>query len=151
MMAIETLISSEKIQERIQGLAQEIERDRLKKELVVVGVLKGSFLFMADLVRQLSHPVTCDFLRMQSYDSEGKSTGNVRLEFDLTQSIQGRDVLLVEDIVDTGQTAAVLIQHIQEKKPSSVRLCALLHKEVSKLKFPIDYVGFKIPNRYVVG
>ncbi|MBI2981676.1 MAG: hypoxanthine phosphoribosyltransferase [Deltaproteobacteria bacterium] len=150
-MELQTLLTTDQIQKRIKEMAVEIEKDLSGQEVVVVGVLKGSFLFMADLVRHLTPPLTCDFLRMSSYDSEGRSTGSVRLEFDLTQPVNGRDVLLVEDIVDTGLTASYLLKHLKEKNPMSVKLCSLLHKRIKKIGVPIDYLGFEIPNEYVVG
>ncbi|MBI2082557.1 MAG: hypoxanthine phosphoribosyltransferase [Deltaproteobacteria bacterium] len=150
-MELKTLLTEEQIQKRIRELTKEITKDFQGHEIVVVGVLKGSFLFMADLVRHLTGPLTCDFLRMSSYDSEGRSTGSVRLEFDLTQPVDGRNVLLVEDIVDTGLTASYLLKHLKEKNPRSVKLCTLLHKRVEKIQVPIDYLGFEIPNDYVVG
>ena len=150
-MQIEPLLTTEQIQKRIGELANQINKDFAGQELVAVGVLKGSFLLMADLVRQIEVPLTCDFLRMESYSSEGQSTGSVRLEFDLTQPVAGKHVLLVEDIVDTGLTAAVLLKHLKEKNPKSVKLCALLHKPADKVHVPIDYLGFEIPNEYVVG
>lgn len=148
---IRPLLSEQQIQKRVKELAQKIRQDYQGKELVVVGVLKGGFVFMADLVRHLEGPMTCDFLRMSSYDAQGRSTGTVRLEFDLTQPIEGKDVLVVEDIVDTGLTAKVLLNHLREKKPRSVKLCTLLHKEIFESEPVIDYLGFTIPNRYVVG
>lgn len=150
-MEIKPLLTEEQIQQRVRELASAINRDFADHEAVVVGVLKGSFIFMADLIRHFTIPITCDFLRMQSYDSEGKPSGVVRLEFDLTQPVEDKNVLLVEDIVDTGLTAATLIEHIKGKQPRSVKLCALLHKPVKKTHAPIDYLGFEIPNKYVVG
>jgi hypoxanthine phosphoribosyltransferase len=150
-MDIQTLLGEEQIESRIKELAAKINKDYEGKDLVVIGVLKGSFIFMADLIRHLKGNVTCDFLRMASYDSEGKSTGTVRLEFDLTQPIAGKDVLLVEDIVDTGLTASYLIKHLGQKNPSSMKICALLHKPVEKVHVSVDYLGFEIPNDYVVG
>lgn len=150
-MQVTTLLKADEIRRRVAELSQQINRDFEGKPLVVVGVLKGAFVFMADLVRSLKGPVTCDFLRMESYDAEGKSSGSVRLEFDLTQPVEGKHVLLIEDIVDTGLTAAVLIKHLQEKRPASLRLCALLHKPAEKVHVNIDYLGFEIPNVYVVG
>lgn len=150
-MDLQTLVSEEQIRKRVKELAQEINRDFEGREIVVVGVLKGSFLFMADLVRHLKGPLTCDFLRMASYNAEGQSTGTVRLEFDLTQPIEDKTVLLVEDIVDTGLTASFLMDHLQQKKPREVKLCSLLHKPAEKIHVEIDYLGFDIPNEYVVG
>lgn len=148
---IEVLISSAQIQKRIEALALLIEKDFHGKHLVVVGVLKGSFIFMADLVRQIRIPLACDFLRVASYDHD-RSTGVIRMEFDMTQPVTGKDVLLVEDIVDTGTTLRYLLKHLESKKPSSLKVCALLYKDVkSGIRQKIDYVGFTVPNHYVVG
>lgn len=147
----ETLLSAEQIQKRVVELAQTISKDYQGKSLVVVGVLKGSFIFMADLVRHISVPLACDFLRLSSYHHD-RSTGVVRMDFDMTQPVTGKDVLLVEDIVDTGNTLRYLLQHMDAKKPASLSVCSFLYKEVgSGVKEKIDYLGFTVPNRYVIG
>ena len=151
IMSIETLITSEDIQRRIREIASEIKQDHgSKKELVVVGVLKGAFMFMSDLVRHLAMPVRCDFLRVSSYDHD-KNTGVVRMDFDLTQPITDCDVLLVEDIVDTGNTLRYLLEHLQAKKPRKLKVASLLYKDVGKARDLINYVGFTVPNKYVIG
>jgi len=148
---MKTLIAANDIQKRISELGREIARDYANKEVVVVGVLKGAFVFMADLIRAIPLPVRCDFLRVSSYENNA-STGNVRIEFDLTQSIEGQHVLLVEDIVDTGRTLRFLIDHLRSKKPASIKICSLAYKEIDPtLKPMIDYLGFIVPNQYVVG
>lgn len=148
---IHVLISTAEIQKRIEALAAQIEKDYRGKHLAAVGVLKGSFVFMADLVRQIQLPLSCDFLRVASYDHD-RSTGVIRMEFDMTQPVAGKDVLLIEDIVDTGTTLRYLLKHLESKKPSSLKVCALLFKDVkSGIRDKIDYVGFTIPNKYVVG
>ena len=148
---IDILITAAEIQKRIEVLAEKIEQDYHGRSLVVVGVLKGSFIFMADLVRHLNIPLACDFLRGASYEDD-HSTGVVRMEFDMTQPVAGKDVLLVEDIVDTGNTLRALLNHMEAKKPGSLKVCSLLYKEVgSGIKDKIDYLGFTIPNRYVIG
>lgn len=148
---IQVLISTAEIQKRIEALALQIEKEYRGKKMAVVGVLKGSFIFMADLVRQIQLPLSCDFLRVASYDHD-RSTGVIRMEFDMTQPVTGKDVLLIEDIVDTGTTLRYLLKHLESKKPSSLKVCALLFKEVnSGIRDKIDYVGFTIPNKYVVG
>lgn len=145
------LITGAEIQKRIEALAQQIEEEYRSRPLVVIGVLKGSFIFMADLVRSLSIPLTCDFLRVASYD-KNRSTGVIRMEFDMTQPIVGKDVLLVEDIVDTGNTLRYLLNHLEGQKPNSLKVCSLLFKDVgSGLRDKIDYLGFEIPDRYVFG
>jgi hypoxanthine phosphoribosyltransferase len=149
---IETLFTSEQIQQRVTELASEIEKDYPSNgEFVVVGVLKGSFIFMSDLVRRINRPLACDFLRVSSYEKD-MSTGVIRMEFDLTQPVTGKDVLLVEDIVDTGRTLKHLIQHMQNKDPNSLKVASLLYKDMGTGMRPyIDYLGFEIPNEYIIG
>ena len=148
---IESLISAEQIQARIQELGREIEKDLADGELVVVGVLKGSFIFMADLVRAIKRPLSCDFLRVSSYEND-RSAGVVRMEFDLTQSITDKNVLLIEDIVDSGRTLRYLLKHLQSKRPAKLRVASLLYKELNpEVRGMIDYCGFTIPNEFVIG
>lgn len=151
MQSINVLVSSQEIQSRVEVLGAAITRDYQGKDLVVIGILKGSFIFMADLVRTIQLPLSCDFLRVSSY-SKDKSTGVVRMDFDLTQSIFGKDVLLVEDIVDTGNTLKYLLSHVANNKPNSLKVCSLLFKDVgSGMRDKIDYLGFTVPDRYVIG
>ncbi len=148
---IETLVSAEQIAQRIAELGQEISRDLGDHELVVVGILKGSFIFMADLVRVMKQQLTCDFIRVSSYEKD-RSTGVVRLDFDLTQPIADKNVLLVEDIVDTGRTLRYLLKHLQTKRPAKLRVASLLYKEIDPhVRGLVDYCGFTIPDEYVVG
>lgn len=148
---IHSLIPADQLATRIKALAREIEEDYAGGEFVVIGVLKGAFIFMADLVRAFRKPVRCDFLRVSSYDHD-RSTGVVRLELDLTQPIADQDVLLVEDIVDTGRTLRYLLKHLQAKRPSRLRVASLLYKELyPEVRGLIDYCGFTIPNKYVLG
>lgn len=148
---IHTLLSQQQIQTRIAELACEIDRDFDGKEVILVGVLKGSFIFMADLVRALQTPVRCDFLRVASYEHD-QSTGVVRMEFDLTQSIADQNVLLVEDIVDTGRTLRYLLSHMQAKRPARLKVASLLYKELyPEVRSLVDYLGFTIPDKYVIG
>ena len=145
------IITADQIRHRVGELAEEISRDFQGRELTVIGVLKGAFVFMSDLVRQVRSPLRCDFLRVESYDNQGKS-GTVRLEFDLTQPIEGQDVLLVEDILDTGKTLRFILDHLAAKKPKSLNVCCLLDKGlVPDLRKQVRYVGFKIEPAYVVG
>lgn len=148
---IDELISAAQIQARVGELGREISRDLADGDLVVVGILKGSFIFMADLVRAMSRPLTCDFIRVASYEQD-RSTGVVRLEFDLTQPIAEKNVLLVEDIVDTGRTLRYLMKHLQTKRPAKLRVASLLYKEVDpNMRSFVDYCGFTVPDQYVVG
>ncbi len=148
---LDVLVSAEDIQKRIATLARQIQQDFSGRQLVVVGVLKGAFIFMADLVRHIKMPLACDFLRVSSYEKD-QSTGVVRMDFDMTQPIAGKDVLLIEDIVDSGRTLSYLLKHLETKKPASLKVCSLLYKETgAQIKNRVDYIGFDIPNRYVVG
>jgi hypoxanthine phosphoribosyltransferase len=145
------LIPEDKIRERVREIGQWISLDYQGKELFVVGVLKGAFIFMADLVRAVSIPLHCEFIRVSSYVNN-RSSGNVRIDFDLTQPVAGKHVLLVEDIVDTGRTLRFLLEHLKAKGAASVKVCSLLYKEIDPVVRPlIDYLGFTIPNEYVVG
>lgn len=146
------LIDSAAIQRRVAELGAEISRDYAGKELAVVGILKGSFIFMADLIRCVSVPLTCDFLRCSSYGDAKESSGQVRLDLDTTQPMGGKHVLLVEDIIDTGLTMNYLLENFRTRHPASLKVCTLLQKpDRTKVTVPIDYLGFTIPNAFVVG
>lgn len=149
---IEVLISHSEIEKRVEELAREIETDfQNDGELVVVGVLKGSFIFMSDLVRKIKRPLACDFLRVSSYEQD-RSTGVIRMEFDLTQPVKDKNVLLIEDIVDTGNTLKHLLKHMKAKEPKKLKVASLLYKEMGVgMRGYIDYVGFEVPNKYVIG
>lgn len=149
---IRVLYTAPQIQRRVRALGARITRDYRGKDLVLVGILKGSFVFLADLARAIKLPVTCEFLRVSSYDTGTTSSGVVRLDFDLTNPIRGRHVLLVEDIVDTGLTLQFLIKHLRLSRPASLRICTFLHKpDRTKVKLDLDYIGFSIPNAFVIG
>ncbi|MCB9728182.1 MAG: hypoxanthine phosphoribosyltransferase [Deltaproteobacteria bacterium] len=149
---IEVLISAEALAERIAEMGAELTRDYAGKDLAIVAVLKGSFVFLADLVRAIDTDCTVDFLATSSYGNETESTGIVRLALDLTASIEGRDVLLVEDIVDTGLTMKYLLENLSTRHPASLRVCTLLHKPSrTQVEVPIDYKGFTIDDRFVIG
>ncbi|MFN3484184.1 MAG: hypoxanthine phosphoribosyltransferase [Planctomycetota bacterium] len=146
------LISASRLRARVRALGRRIRRDYRHCEPVLVGVLQGSFIFMADLVRAIELPLRCDFLRMSSYGEGRESSGRVRLVFGAAGSLRGKDVILVEDIVDTGATARRVLRLLRSARPRSLRLCALLHKpECTRIPVRIDYLGFRIPNRFVVG
>lgn len=145
------IFSADQIQKRVDELGDEVSRDFQGRQLTVVGVLKGAFVFMADLVREIRVPLRCDFLRVESYDDKGKS-GSIRLEFDLTQPIEGQEVLLIEDILDTGKTLRFILEHLAAKKPKSLNVCCLLDKGLApELRKQVRYVGFQVPTQYVVG
>lgn len=150
-MDIKVLYSEADIQKRIDELALKITADYHGEEITVVGVLKGSFIFMSDLVRKIKAPLRCDFMRVASYEND-ENTGTVRMEFDLTQPIKDHNVLLVEDIVDSGKTLEYLLNHLKGQHPKSIRVCSLLLKEgMGNDPSLVDYVGFKVPNKYVIG
>jgi hypoxanthine phosphoribosyltransferase len=150
--SIATLYSDQQISRRVEELARQISADYAGKEPLLVGVLKGSFVFMADLVRQLTIPVRCDFVKLSSYGLGTESTGQVKLQLDLTIPAEGQDIILIEDIIDTGTTIPWLIDHLQKKKPRSIRLCTLLDKPARrKTPVHIDYLGFTIADHFVVG
>jgi hypoxanthine phosphoribosyltransferase len=146
------LITQEKINQAVAKLAAEIRRDYRGKQPLLIGILKGSFVFMADLVRELGLPVEVDFVQLSSYGAGTKTSGKVKVVHGLKSPIKGRDVLIVEDIVDTGLTVSFLMSYLQNKKPASLKLCALVDKP-SQHKVPviINYVGFTVPDKFVVG
>ena len=150
---LSVLIDAEKIRARIAALGAEITADyRGAGEVVVIGVLKGSFVFMADLVRAIELPITIEFIGIQSYGDETSSSGVVQITSDLTKPIDGKHVIVVEDIIDTGLTVAYLLENLTTRHPASVKVCALLHKPERQVKkVAIDYLGFTIPNQFVVG
>ena len=148
----EILFSKEVIERRVRELAAQISRDCAGKELLIVGVLNGAFIFMADLIRGLDVPCRVDFVRAASYGCGSVSAGEVRITKDLETPIAGREVLVVEDIVDTGITLSRLVEVLRQRRPASLRVCAFLDKpERRKVPFAADYVGFIIPDRFVVG
>ncbi|MGB5812708.1 MAG: hypoxanthine phosphoribosyltransferase [Polyangiales bacterium] len=151
-MAIKPLIDANVIAARVSELAHQITRDYLGKELVIVPVLKGSFVFAADLVRHIDLDVSIDFLRVRSYDDGTESSGVVEITTDLSQSIEGKHVILVEDIVDTGLTVEYLTQNLTTRAPASLKLASLLHKPSrTRKRAQIDYLGFTIEDVFVVG
>jgi len=148
----EILISKPEIDDRVQSLADEISRDYEGKDLVLICILKGAFVFMADLIRRLRIPCKVDFVRLASYGTGTVSSGSIMITKDIETPIQGRDVLIVEDIVDTGLTLAFLIDKLKKREPESLKVCVLLDKkERRKVPFEAEYVGFDIPDRFVVG
>ena len=146
------LITEDELRARVGALGETIARDYEKLKPIVVGVLQGAFLFMADLVRSVPIDLTTDFIGLSSYGAGTTSSGVVRLTSDLSLPIDGRDVLIVEDIVDTGHTLAYLKRNLEARRPRSLRVCALLDKiERREVDVDLDYIGFTIPNMYVVG
>ena len=149
---IVTMIPASDIAERVRAIGAQITRDYQGKRLVLVSVLKGSFLFTADLARAIEGPLRVEFLGVRSYGEGTTSSGVVQITHDLSQPIEGDDILIVEDIVDTGLTIAHLLELLRTRKPASVKVCALLHKPArARVDVPIDYLGFTIEDRFVVG
>jgi len=146
------LITREEIEQTVVRLAREIERDYQGKQPLLVGVLKGSFVFMADLIRHLDLQLELDFIKVCSYGAARESSGSVRLVQSLSSPVEGRDVLVIEDIVDTGITISFVLDHLSKGKPASIKLCALTDKP-SRRKVPvsIDYVGLTVPDEFIVG
>ena len=148
----ETLIESERLHARVAELGAEISADYEGRDLVMVGVLKGALIFMADLMRSLTVPCEIDLMAVSSYGSATDSSGVVRILKDLDTSVAGRDVLIVEDIVDSGLTLQYLLRNLKAREPASVEVCALLTKpERRRVETPIRYVGFEIANRFAIG
>lgn len=148
----EILISSEAIQESLVRLGSEITRDYAGRDLLVIGVLKGAFMFMADLARHVAMPMEFDFMAVSSYGAATKTSGVVRILKDLDHDLDGLDVLLVEDIVDSGLTLKYLLKNLAARKPASLEVAALLRKTgLQKVPLDIRYVGFEIPPEFVVG
>jgi len=146
------LIPKAEIEATVQRLASEISRDYRDKNPLLLGILKGSFVFMADLVRQLDFPLGVEFIRLSSYGSGQQTQGKVKVVQGLRSDVRGRHVLVVEDIVDTGITLAFLLENLKKKKPASLRLCALTDKP-SRRRVPvkIDYTGLTVPDKFIVG
>jgi hypoxanthine phosphoribosyltransferase len=148
----EILVPEEDLRRRVGELAAEISRDYADRDLVLVGVLKGAVFFLSDLMRQLEIPVEVDFMAVASYGSATRSSGVVRILKDLDAAIEGRDVLIVEDIVDSGLTLQYLLRNLAGRNPRSLEVCALLVKpDRQKVDLPARYVGFQIPNRFAIG
>ena len=149
---LKVLITREEIKNTVAKLANEIKEDYRGKHPLLIGVLKGSFVFMADLIRQLDLPVEIDFIRLYSYGADMKSSGKVKVVQRLKTPVKGRDVLVIEDIVDTGLTLSFLLNYLRRKKPASLKVCALTDKP-SRRKAPvsIEYLGFTLPNKFIVG
>ena len=149
---LKILIGRDEIAKAIDRLASQIKKDYQGKQPLLIGVLKGSFMFMADLIRQLDLPLELDFIGLSSYGAARESSGKVRVVQGVKTPIKGRDVLVVEDIVDTGITTSFLLDYLRKRKPASLKLCALTDKP-SRRRVPvsIDYLGLSLPNKFVVG
>ncbi len=145
------MFTVEQIQQRVRELADMVTHDYEGKELVAIGILRGAFIFFADLVRAIRIPLTVDFIIASSY-IKTSTTGEVKVYYDVREDITDRDILLVEDIVDTGITLNHVRERLLLKRPKSLKICAFLDKKERRIvEVPLDYVGFEIPNEYVVG
>jgi hypoxanthine phosphoribosyltransferase len=148
----ETLVSSEDLQRRVAELGAEVSRDYADRDLFMVGILKGAVLFLADLMRHVSVPCEIDFMAVSSYGSQTDSSGVVRILKDLDAPIEGRHVLIVEDIIDSGLTLQYLMRNLKARRPASLEVCSLLTKpERLRVDLSPRYVGFEIPNRFAIG
>ncbi|MGI5963359.1 MAG: hypoxanthine phosphoribosyltransferase [Lawsonibacter sp.] len=148
----EVLFSADQLNSRVQEIAQAIERDYAGKEIMLISVLRGSFIFMADLCRAIHLPCTLDFMAVSSYGKGTTSSGQVQITKDLSEDISGRHVIVVEDILDSGNTLSYLLNILNHRNPASVRLCTLLDKPERRVKpVEVHYSGFTIPDAFVVG
>ena len=145
-------IQAAEINATVVRLASEITRDYREKNPVLIGILKGSFIFMADLVRQLDFPLELDFVQLSSYGDSRNTSGRVDVKLDIGTDVRNRDLIVVEDIVDTGLTVSFLLDYLKKKEPASIKLCALTEKP-SRRQVPlvIDYLGFTVPDKFLVG
>ncbi|WP_294553696.1 hypoxanthine phosphoribosyltransferase [uncultured Pseudoflavonifractor sp.] len=144
--------SEEELKKRVAEIAAEINRDYAGKEPMLISVLRGSFVFMADLIRKIEVPCTVDFMSVSSYGRGTTSSGQVQITKDLSDDIEGKDIIVVEDILDSGNTLSYLLQLLRARKPASMRLCTLLDKPDRRVKeVHVDYTGFTIPDEFVVG
>ena len=149
---VSILKSESEVDDRIREMGEQISRDYAGKQIHLICVLKGGSFFMCELAKRITTPVSLDFMSVSSYGSDTKSSGVVKIVKDLDEPIQGKDVLVVEDIVDSGRTLSYLMEMLRDRKPASLRLCTLLDKpERRVVDVNVDYTGFKIPDEFVVG
>jgi hypoxanthine phosphoribosyltransferase len=149
---LDVLFSQEQIAARVRDLAGQIEHDHRGQDVVLVGVLKGAYVFLADLARAIDLPLAVDFINLSSYGEATESSGVVKITSDLSRPIEGKHVIIVEDIVDTGLTMRYLLDNFATRHPASVKICALLHKPSrARTRIPIQYLGFSAPDVFVVG
>lgn len=146
------LITREEIQKKVVELAEELRKDYREKHPLLISTLKGSFVFLSDLIRKMDIPVEIDFVRLSSYGSGKKTSGEIKLVQEIKTSIRGRHVLVIEDIVDTGLTVRFLLDYLGQQEPASLKLCTLLDKPSRRVvDVPIDYLGFTVPDAFIVG
>lgn len=146
------MIPETKIKQRIAELGSEISADYKGKDVIAICVLKGSYMFFADLIRKVDLPIHCEFISVSSYGNKTTSSGEVKITLDTTEPLSGKHVIIVEDIVDSGLTVQYLLNHFKARKPASLKICSLLFKpDALKNDVSLDYIGFKIANEFVVG
>ena len=151
MEKVSVLINEAKIENRIEELAKEIMRDYKKEDIVFVGVLKGAATFMIELAKKIKNNVEFEFIQLESYEGD-KSTGRIKLKQDLTGKIEGKNIIIIEDIIDTGRTLEYLREYIKKFNPNSTKICTLLSKPSRRIvELEVDYIGFSIPDEFVVG
>jgi len=153
MDEIKVLIDEKRLDERITEIAEQIKKEYAGKEITLICILKGSVFFTVDLAKKIDGDVKLEFIRVSSYEGAStESSGEIKMKLDLKDSIQGKDVIVIEDIIDTGRTLSYLIEYLKMKKPNSVKLCALLDKKERRVcEVHVDYTGFEIPDEFVVG
>jgi len=146
------LIDQETIQKRVKELGEQISRDYEGKTITLVCILKGGLMFLCDLAKHITVPVKYDFMSVSSYGDSTQSSGVVRITKDLEESIEGKHIIIVEDIIDTGLTLSYLLNNLLSRNPASLKICTLLDKpDNRRVEIPVDYVGFKVPNEFLVG
>ena len=151
MKEIKVLINNSKLEKRITEMAKEIEKDYEGKEIVFVGILKGSVMFMTELARNIKDSVELEFIDVSSYNGM-ESTGEVKINKDIRNSIEGKDVIIVEDIVDTGRTLTFVLEHLKQKNPNSIKIATMLSKPSKRIKeLDVNYIGYAIEDKFVVG
>lgn len=152
MENVKVLIEEEKIQEKVREIAKKIEEDYMGKEITLICILKGSTFFTVDLAKRINKNVKIEFIQVSSYGAFTVGSENIELKLDLKESIENKDVIVVEDIIDTGRTLSYLIEHLKGRNPKSLKLCTLLDKPERRLyDVKVDYTGFEIPDKFVVG
>ncbi len=149
---IKVLINEEKINNRIEELAMQIEQDYKNKEIVMVCILKGAAYFAVDLSKKIKNNIIMEFMKVSSYGNAKESSGNIEFALDISESVKGKDIIIVEDIIDTGNTLNYLTDYLKKKEPNSIKICVLLDKKSRrKIDVPVDYVGFEIEDKFVLG
>jgi len=148
----EVLISEEELKNGVKNLGEKISQDYQGKKPILIGILRGAFVFLADLIRAIEIPIEVDFMGVESYGGQTQSSGVVRILRDLSSNIEGRHVVVIEDIVDTGQTLNYILENLKTRRPLSLKVCTLLDKRERRIvNIPLDYIGFTVPDRFVVG